>query len=190
MKFLSIFTETKYSFEGKEADEKTVALVYRHWFIIFSALAAFVLLAIIPFVVYAFIQPWLIMWDLINLFMVVLLTYFIIWWNGLFYRITMYLLDNWIITDRRVLDNEQHGFFKRTLSEMHLSKIQDVTVEVKGLIPSFLNYGNVEIQTAGAENKFMFKQVPDPAGLKSLLTEVHEAYVVQHKNDGEANITQ
>lgn len=185
MKFLSIFTETKYSFEGKEVDEKTIALVYRHWFIIFSVLAAFVFLAIMPFVVYAFIQPWLIIWDLTNLFMVTLLIYFIIWWNGLFYRITMYLLDNWIITDRRVLDNEQHGFFKRTLSEMHLSKIQDVTVEVKGLIPSLLNYGNVEIQTAGAENKFMFKQVPDPAGLKSLLTEVHEAHVVQHKKDGE-----
>lgn len=185
MKFLSIFLKTKYSFEGKEADEKTIALIYRHWFVIFSVLIAFVLLAIMPFVVYAFIQPWLIMWDLTNLFMVALLIYFIIWWNGLFYRITMYLLDNWIITDRRVLDNEQQGFFKRTLSEMHLSKIQDVTVEVRGLIPSFLNYGNVEIQTAGAENKFMFKQVPNPAGLKSLLMEVHEANVVQHKKDGE-----
>ena len=184
MKFLSVFTETKYSFEGKEADEKTVPLVYRHWFVIFSTLFAFVLLAIMPFVVYAFIQPWLIMWDLTNLFMVALLVYFIIWWNGLFYRITMYLLDTWIITDRRILDNEQHGFFKRILSEMHLSKIQDVTVEIKGLIPSFLNYGNVEVQTAATENKFMFKQVPDPAGLKSLLTEVHNDYAIWRKRDG------
>lgn len=186
MKLFSIFTKTHHKFEGKEADEKIIALFNRHWFIIFSTLAVFALLAIFPFAVYILIQPWLISRGLTDFFIVAMLIYFIIWWNGLFYRITMYILDIWIVTDRRILDNEQHGFFNRTLSEMHSSKIQDISVEVKGFIPSLLNYGNVKVQTAGAELKFIFKKVPDPAGLKSLLSKVYDAHIVKHKNGGES----
>ncbi|MBI4920055.1 PH domain-containing protein [Candidatus Azambacteria bacterium] len=186
MKLFSVFTNTQHGFEGKEADEKIIALFYRHWFVIFSTLAVFALLAIFPFAVYIFIQPWLISWDLTDFFIAAMLVYFIIWWNGLFYRITMYILDIWIVTDRRILDNEQHGFFHRTLSEMHSSKIQDISVEINGFIQSFLNYGSVKVQTAGRELKFIFKKVPDPAGLKRLLSEVYNARVAKHKNGGES----
>ena len=110
-----------------------------------------------------------------------------LWWMGLFYALTMYLLDTWIITDHRILDNEQHGFFSRTLSEMNLSKIQDMSVRISGLIPTFLDYGDLEIQTAGTEPKFIFKQIPHPNQVRALLTEAYNKYVEEHINNIEVH---
>ena len=40
----------------------------------------------------------------------------------------------WIITNDRILDIEQHGLFARTVSELRLHRVQDVTAEIKALI--------------------------------------------------------
>lgn len=94
----------------------------------------------------------------------------------------MYLLDIWIVTDHRIIDSEQHGFFKRTVAELSLSKIQDISVEISGLIPTFLDYGNLEIQTAGTENKFMFKQIPHPNEVKDIIMNLHNEFLRIHKD--------
>ena len=45
-------------------------------------------------------------------------------------------------------------FFKR---------IQNATSEVHGIISTFLDYGDVYIQTAGTKQRSVFKKVPHPA---------------------------
>ena len=48
------------------------------------------------------------------------------------------------------------------VAEHKLFRIQDVRSEQKGIMPTFLNYGEVHIQTAGAEKIVVFEQVPRP----------------------------
>lgn len=182
-----IFRHSNYTFEGKKPYENVIALLYRHWFTLFGKLLTYAILAILPFVIKYFAMEYVINLGLDNIFSFLISTYFLFWWTGLFYAITMYLLDVWIVTDHRLLDNEQHGLFSRTFSEMNLSKIQDVSVEVKGLIPTFLNYGDLEIQTAGTEPKFIFKQIPNPAGIKSKIIEASNSYTFQHKGNVEVH---
>ena len=60
-------------------------------------------------------------------------------------------------------------------------------MEVRGLIPTFLDYGNLEIQTAGAEAKFMFEQIPHPNKVKDIIMREHNKYVELHKGDIEVH---
>jgi uncharacterized membrane protein YdbT with pleckstrin-like domain len=83
----------------------------------------------------------------------------------------MHSLDTWIVTNERVIDISQIGLFKRKVSELHLESIQDISVHTDGVIQSYLNFGNVEIQTGGAVLRFLFEEVPNPLEIKSLTME-------------------
>jgi uncharacterized membrane protein YdbT with pleckstrin-like domain len=89
------------------------------------------------------------------------IVFFVIWID--------YYLDVWIITDTRVVNIEQKGLFSRQISELELENIQDITTEVKGVIPTFLNYGDVFIQTAAEKERFIFRNIPDPYHTKDVL---------------------
>jgi uncharacterized membrane protein YdbT with pleckstrin-like domain len=81
----------------------------------------------------------------------------------LFFRAWLdYYLDMWVVTSERIVNIEQKGLFSRKISAFRLYRVQDVTAEVKGLLPTFLHYGNVRIQTAGAKENFIFKQISSP----------------------------
>ncbi len=73
-----------------------------------------------------------------------------------------YYLDVWIVTNMRVINIEQLGLFARELSEKDLGRMQDVRSDTRGFWATLLNYGNVVIQTAGEEQNFVFRQIPDP----------------------------
>jgi len=41
-----------------------------------------------------------------------------------------------------------------------------MSVDTAGVIPTFLKFGDLQIQTAGTEEKFRFKQIPNPGKVK------------------------
>ncbi len=90
-------------------------------------------------------------------------------WFILFYVITMYLLNSWIVTNERIVDSEQVGFFNRKVAELSLSVVQDVSITLQGLIPTTMNFGSIIIQSAGRENHFYFDQVPKPQEIKDTI---------------------
>lgn len=95
---------------------------------------------------------------------------------GLFFYtffVTFYL-DLLIITNDRLLHIEQHSLFSRTISELDLYKIQDVTSEVYGFIPSLFSYGTLQIQTAGAQEKFILDHIPHPESLRQTILDLAE----------------
>ncbi len=83
-----------------------------------------------------------------------------------------FYLDILFITNDRLVDIEQNNLFARTISEVDLYRVQDVTSEVKGFLAHFFNYGNLTIQTAGTEQKFVMHNVPDPHGLRQKLLDL------------------
>src|SRR3989338_2822239 len=154
-------TDTSYTFEDKKSYENVILLLRRHWFTLFLKFLGYLLLGLLPLIAYIGIR-FMTSSSLGGLLGLIAVIYYLIWWYGLFYVITMYLLDVWIVSDHRVIDSEQHGFFKRTTAEIHLAKIQDISVAVAGVIPTFLDFGSLEVQSAGAAEKFFFKQIPHP----------------------------
>jgi len=82
----------------------------------------------------------------------------------------IYSLNTIVVTNKRVMDNQQKGLFQYALNELEREKIQDITVKINGMFASFLNYGDIEIQSAGTQNKFYFKKLPDPQKIKEIIT--------------------
>lgn len=85
-------------------------------------------------------------------------TSFLLYWNA------------FLVTDRRVIDIDQRGFFNRTVSEAPFERIQDVTYSVKGLFASLAGYGAVTLQTAGGAANLELPCAADPKDLHHLLT--------------------
>ena len=81
----------------------------------------------------------------------------------------LYSLNTVVVTNKRVMENQQRGFFKYTLNELERDKIQDISIKIEGVFASFLDYGDIEIQTAGAQNKFYFKKLPQPQKIKEII---------------------
>jgi hypothetical protein len=67
-----------------------------------------------------------------------------------------------IITNIHLIKVEQAGIISRETSQLGLGHIQDVRGRRTGLLGFFLNYGDVEIQTAGAQENFVFRTAHDP----------------------------
>jgi len=95
-------------------------------------------------------------------------------WNSFFILWLDYYLDAWIVTNERIINIKQGGFFARDISELKLTKIQDVTSEIIGIIPTLLDYGNIYVQTAGQEERFNFFQIPNPNYVKDVIVKLQE----------------
>ena len=89
------------------------------------------------------------------------------------YFVTFYL-DLLVVTNDRLLHIEQHGLFSRTISELDLYKIQDMSSEVHGFFASSFNYGDLLIQTAAAIERFRIDNIPNPEGLRQAIGRLAE----------------
>jgi uncharacterized membrane protein YdbT with pleckstrin-like domain len=173
-----------------EQNEKIITTARRHWFVLLARLVPFVLLAIIPVFLIIVVEimgaayP-----DSIitvsqaffkhsgsgSAFVIFLLfSWLLFLWVGAFVTWTDYFLDVLVITDHRVINIEQKGLFSRETSSLHLDKIQDVTIDVSGILPTFLSFGNMRVQTAGEMEEFSIHAIRNPEKLKAIILEAHE----------------
>jgi hypothetical protein len=102
-------------------------------------------------------------------------------WMHFFTSWSDHWLDVWVITNKRVIDIEQHGFFRREVSSFQIDKIQDITCTVSGIIPTWLHFGDIRIQTASISKDLIMKQIPFPEDIKEHLISIVEHY--GKKND-------
>ena len=167
----------KYHFQGQKNGEQILLVVRRHWFNILEQMLmvlGMLFMLLVSIVYLPLLFPTLLGPSLWNIFfftenffaMLIWITFFLIWID--------YYFDVWIVTSLRIVNIEQKGLFNRLVSEMDFSRIQDITTEVIGVIPTFLNYGDVFIQTAAETERFMFRQVPDPYGIKDQLMQLQK----------------
>jgi membrane protein YdbS with pleckstrin-like domain len=73
-----------------------------------------------------------------------------------------FYLDVWIVTNDRLVDIEQFGLFSRTISELDLFRIQDVTADIHGFFATIFKYGNLTVKTASTNVNIVFHNVPNP----------------------------
>lgn len=184
----SIFTRTHYSFSGIKEGEVVRVLVYRHWFTLVPRLVILALLALLPFVVGSPIGGALDAAGLSGAGLFLAVLYYLILWYLFFYIMTMYFLDTWMVTTLRVIDSTQRGLFRRIVSELHLSRVEDVSVILEGIVPTMLNFGNLDIQTAGPEQRFEFKQIPNPQRVKEEIMKAAGEFRRQERVSDEAMV--
>lgn len=88
-----------------------------------------------------------------------------------------FYLDVWIVTNDRIVDIEQFGLFSRTISELDLFRIQDVTTDTSGFFATIFKYGDVTVKTASTNMSLIFKSIPNPNKIRmELLDLAHEDF--------------
>jgi len=163
---------------NQRKDEKVELFLRRHWFAIVTIVVAFLALTVIPLAIgYAMRDP--VHRILENplfgpVLVIVSSMYFLAVWLFAFLEFTDYYLDVWIVTNERIINIEQKGLFHRTASELHLTAVQDVTSDVQGIIHTVFDYGNVQVQTAGEQGRFIFKNIERPEKVKEHVVQLVE----------------
>lgn len=160
--------------------ERVISIVRHHWWVLFREIIGIAFLFILPFfllpMVFAMsaqtgapppVSPGVIiffgsLWALIL-------------WHLLFARWTDYYFDLWVITNWRIIDIDQKGFFHRNIATlMTLDHIQDIETNVVGVIGNILEFGNIQVQTAAAHRVFLIEEVPNPRGVERLIRSAQE----------------
>ncbi len=166
------------SFIHQKSYEKILYKIRKHPIITIPTILSFFVLLAVPGVVYWFTYSNFVGFYQNQLLLLVLILLVSIYFLavGLFYytHFVNYYLDLLVITNDRLMHIIQAGLFSRSISEVDLYKIQDITSSIEGFFPSMFNYGNLLIQTAGAVEKFMITSVPDPETLRQHILDLAE----------------
>lgn len=164
-------------FIAQKSYEKIIYFLRRDVIVFIKEMILFIFLLLLPFGAYFFVQtsfPTLLSNSVIYPILIILASvYFLTVWLIFFTAFIDYYLDFWVITNDRIINVEQH-LFSRIISELDLYRIQDVTAEIKGFLPTMFNYGNVYVQTAGAIERFVLEEVPNPHEVSKKIMELVE----------------
>lgn len=167
-----------------DAGEHVKRSVRKHWVVLVLEMLPFALIAIVPLIIPPFLlfigrgesealegliamlsfeNSW------VRLFMGL---WWLLLWIAAFNTFTSYYLNEWIITSRRIVEITQRGFFSREVSSTLLNRVQDVTTDVNGILPTLFGYGTLTVQSAGANDYFHMHGIPHPQELRDLV--MHE----------------
>lgn len=163
---INLIKTKEYSFPGQYENENIILVIRRHKIILLTYAFYIILMAVIPPIFYFSIIPGALSgffyepYDKIFILLSIIFYGFV--WIVAFTIWLDYYLDIWILTDQRIIDVEQVGLFSRVVSEVDLEKIQDVTSEVHGVLPTIFGFGDIHVQTAAEEKRFAMKSIPHP----------------------------
>ncbi len=83
-----------------------------------------------------------------------------------------YYFDIQIVSDHRLVDINQSGLFRRSVNELDLEEIEDVSSSTKGILSSIFDFGTVEVETAGPIEKFIFPNVKHPGEIAEIILDL------------------
>jgi len=161
-------------------NEKILLIVRKHWIVFLPQIITTVFFMAFPVIVYLVVLIFVPAGFLVQFLEHVYLGLFLyaLWllllWVLFFINWTNYYLDVWYITDRRIIDINQKWIFHREISNLRFDKIQDITIEVRGVIATFLKFGDLRVQTASEDSKdFVMRNAAHPDEVRNLVFEMH-----------------
>ncbi len=108
-----------------------------------------------------------------DIFIVLTSAYFLMLLPFLTVAFIDFYYDLHIVTDHRLVDINQKSLFVREVNELALEEVQDVSSQNTGILRSLFDFGDIVIETAGAErNKFVFNDVFHPREIASIILDL------------------
>lgn len=160
-----------------EPNESILRVVRKHWFILFSQVFSIGIAGVFPFALIFLGSLFPLLSDLIAKLHVTAthISFFSGAWLLLVHIAlvgiwTDYYLDMWIITNKRIISIDQQGFFRRSVSSFRFERLQDITIDIRGIIETMLDFGRITADTAG-HDPFTIRGIPNPREVKSLILE-------------------
>jgi uncharacterized membrane protein YdbT with pleckstrin-like domain len=158
---------TEKDFEEQHDNEDVLVLSNNHPVVLRKPLLialVIIVITMVPFSVNPFYVP--LLWLAAAGFVIALLV--------LFYNWIGWHFSCFVITTERLIQIKQSGFFKRSVVEIGLSKIQNVNYSVDGLQQHLLHFGDVTIQTYAGD--LVLKSINHPGRFHGQLTDAIRKY--------------
>ncbi len=77
-----------------------------------------------------------------------------------------------LVTDLRVIDHDQRGFFHRVVTEARFEDIDEVSVSVKGIVATLCRYGLLTLHLHGSAADIQIDQVKHPEHLADVINDL------------------
>lgn len=152
-----------FHFESQEDEEQIVLLLRQHPITNLPWILGGITMLLAPifvFPIFSFLNP------LPNMPFSFSFVFTIFWYcltfSMVFVNYLHWFFNVYLVTNERIVDIDFNNLVHRELSSTRVSKVQDVTYKVSGVIRSIFDYGDVFVQTAGTEENFDFEAVPRP----------------------------
>lgn len=171
-----ILRKTDICYPGQPEDEQTLAVVFKYWPYLVPGIIAFLLLVGggLALVIFGILQNILIGISGVLVFLL-----------GIFFGLAVLWIwknNMMLITDQHIVDVDQYSLFSKSVSTLQLSRVQDVKATIVGFSQTILNYGVIEIQTAGEKENFYFDYIKNPYRVKTLIIEIHQDFLQNRKS--------
>jgi|WetSurMetagenome_2_1015567.scaffolds.fasta_scaffold05022_7 hypothetical protein len=101
--------------------------------------------------------------------------YYLMVFTYTFIKLLKWFYNVFIVTTERVVDIDYSDIVISNMAVTHLSHVQDVSYTQSGFIPTYLNYGNLFVQTAGTEENFEAYSIPNPREATDIIEELTES---------------
>ena len=133
-----------FSFSGQRQGERVIDAVKNHPFILFPSGLKSIIVLVAGISVYLF---WPSQYSGLLILIAALIAF------GIFFRVYFdYSQSVFVITNQRVINVGQNGFWKRKITETEIDKIQDVASETSGIFRTMFKFGDLIIRTAGVSD--------------------------------------
>lgn len=168
-------------------DEQIVLFMRRHWFVLLVKYLFVLVLALVPLAAYILMKESLFDFSANSLGRTVLTLvaslYYLFLWVSAFNLFIDYYLDIWIVTTHRIIDIEQRGLFNHVVSEQSLENVQDSQSSVQGIFSTLLDFGDVLVQSSGARNLVLFRQIAEPEQVSRVVTRLAAEFREKHQHE-------
>jgi hypothetical protein len=164
-----------------EPDESVIYEVRKHWVIFLGFTVVLIFIAILPILLVvglSLFSPDVLSMFSTDKFYSVFFFFYCLWvltlWMFFFIDWTKYYLDVWYVTEKRIIIVDQRNLFNRQISNVRFDRMQDVSLNVQGALATFLDFGNIKVQTASEDNtEFFMNTVRHPEEVRRIIFSQH-----------------
>lgn len=111
------------------------------------------------------------------------LTIWLVWaflgFCGLVYHFIDWYFDVWLLTSLGVIDIERNGLFDVTSTRIEYHMIEGIAYNIKGVLQTLFNYGDITIDKLGAKTSVVLKDAASPKKLERLVMKFQERFVYE-----------
>jgi len=87
------------------------------------------------------------------------------------YRIFIWKRNALIITDQRLVENEQLGLFSKTVTELLYEDVRQISYDKHGMNASLYDFGDIKIRTA-SDNEIVLEKIAEPDEVVEIINSV------------------
>lgn len=163
------------AFENQEEEEEIVLLLRKHWVTNVPWILLFLVMIIAPFFLLPMLAQARILAGIPGKFVFIsIIFWYLFSFAVAFEKFLIWYYSVFLVTNERAVDIDFYSLLYKEIAEARLAKIQEVSYKVGGVARALFDYGDVLVQTAGAEPNVEFEAVPKPTEVVKIITEMME----------------